>query len=424
VKKKVLLKSPILTRSGYGEHSRFIFKALMSRKELFDIYVVPLNWGQTSWIVESDDERKLIDEAILNTSKYLADFNNNPANEGKQPFDLSLQVTIPNEWERIAHKNIGVTAGIETTKVAPAWIEKSQIMDLILVPSKHSRAVYNNTVYNATNTLTNETKLFKNETPIEVLPYSTRKYKPAKVDVDFDTDFNFFTVSQWSPRKNIENTVKWFIEEFYDNPNVGFVIKTNLAKNCLMDRELCYKRIQALLSEYDERECKIYLLHGHMTDEELAALYVHPKIKSFITLTHGEGFGLPIFEAVCQGLPVIAPAWSGHCDFLWAPTKTKNSKNKLRPHFIKVDYDLETVPENVVWEGVIQKDSMWCNARQGASKMSMRNMYKNYERHKSTAKKLQKYIVKEFAAEKLYKEFINYLEVDNIDASSDDIVIV
>tara|TARA_R100000234_G_C5003749_1_gene181571 strand:+ start:5745 stop:7010 length:1266 start_codon:yes stop_codon:yes gene_type:complete len=420
MKKKILVKAPVLTRSGYGEHSRFILQALRSREDLFDIYVVPLNWGQTSWIIESDEDREWVDKAILETTKYLHEFNNDHGNQGKKPFDISLQVTIPNEWEDLATKNIGVTAGIETTKVAPAWIEKAKMMDKIIVPSKHSRDIYNNTAYQATNNITKETLLFKNDTEISVVPYSSRKFKPAKINLDFETDFNFFTVSQWSPRKNIENTIKWFIEEFYDNSNVGLVVKTNLAKNCLMDREVCFERIKSLLSEYKERECKVYLLHGHMSDEELAAVYKHPKVKSYYTLTHGEGFGLPIFEAACQGLPVIAPSWSGHCDFLFAPS-SRGKNSRAKSHFLKVEYDLEVIPEHVAWDGVIEKDSMWCVPRQGSAKMALRNMYKNHEKHKTAAKKLQKWALKEFSPEKLYKEVINILEVEDND---DDLVVV
>ena len=35
-----------------------------------------------------------------------------------------------------------------------------------------------------------------------------------------------------------------------------------------------------------------------------------------VTLTRGEGYGLPILEAAASGLPVIATGWSGHTDFL------------------------------------------------------------------------------------------------------------
>ena len=58
-----------------------------------------------------------------------------------------------------------------------------------------------------------------------------------------------------------------------------------------------------------------------MSDEEMNSLYKHPNIHAYTTITHGEGFGLPIFEAACSGLPVIAPAWSGQVDFLYDEVK-------------------------------------------------------------------------------------------------------
>ena len=58
------------------------------------------------------------------------------------------------------------------------------------------------------------------------------------------------------------------------------------------------------------------LLHGSLSTKEMNRLYNHPKVKSFISLTHGEGYGRPLQEATMTGLPVIASAWSGHLDFL------------------------------------------------------------------------------------------------------------
>ena len=64
MKKRILLKAPILTQSGYGEHSRFVFRALKEREDLFDIYIEPLEWGKTGWIWEDSEERKEIDLCI------------------------------------------------------------------------------------------------------------------------------------------------------------------------------------------------------------------------------------------------------------------------------------------------------------------------------------------------------------------------
>ena len=38
MRKTIILRAPVLTRSGYGEQSRFALRALRSREDLFDIY--------------------------------------------------------------------------------------------------------------------------------------------------------------------------------------------------------------------------------------------------------------------------------------------------------------------------------------------------------------------------------------------------
>ena len=109
MRKKILLKAPLLTRSGYGEQSRFALRALRSREDIYDIYIHPLQWGQTSWITLQDEERDWIDQAIEKTIAHT---------QNGGTYDISLQVTIPNEWERLAPVNIGYTAGIESSVVA------------------------------------------------------------------------------------------------------------------------------------------------------------------------------------------------------------------------------------------------------------------------------------------------------------------
>ena len=229
---------------------------------------------------------------------------------------VSLQVTIPNEWEKMCPINIGFTAGIETSKVSPQWIGSAQVMDTILVVSNHAKQVYEATTYQVQNEQTGEViPQFRCETPIKVTNYPVRTYEPQPMDIDFSTDFNFLAVAQWGIRKNMNNTVKWFIEEFHDE-EVGMVLKTNLANDSTKDHHFTREKLKSeILSHYPDRKCKIYLLHGTLEDTEMTWLYQHPKIKALASLTHGEGFGLPLFEAAYNGLPIICipqgiPSWS------------------------------------------------------------------------------------------------------------------
>ena len=288
VKKKVILKGPLLTRSGYGEQARFALRSLRSREDLFDIYIQPLQWGKTSWISDMDEERVWIDETIEKTIGYLQ-------NGGK--FDMSVQVTIPNEFEKMAPVNIGYTAGIETTKVAHQWIQKANEMDKIIVVSNHSKQVFENTEYQAQDNRTGQVFNLKTQVSVDAVNYPVKSFDSLpNLELNLSTEFNFLTVAQAGPRKNLHNTIKWFIEEFR-NEDVGLVVKSNISKNSLVDREKLFGDIQGFLRQQGERQCKVYLLHGDMTDEEMHSLYRNSQIHAFVSLPHGEGFGLPLFEA-------------------------------------------------------------------------------------------------------------------------------
>jgi len=150
-------------------------------------------------------------------------------------------------------------------------------------------------------------------------------------------------------------------------------------------------------------------MHGDLSDEEMHSLYSHDNVHALVSLTHGEGFGLPLFEAAYSGLPVIATDWSGHLDFLYKPTKDKKGKEKNKPHFAKIDYDLQPVQQHAVWDGVIQKDSMWAYPKQGSCKMKLREVYKDYSRFKSQANKLQTWILENFEEQKQLNEMKNSL---------------
>jgi len=398
--KTILVKGPALSRSGYGEQTRFALRALRAYENRFNILLVNIPWGHTGWIAETGEERDWYDHILAKGHAHI---------QQQLPIDISLQVTIPNEWEKIAPINIGYTAGIETTKVAPHWLDKARLMDKIIVVSNHSKNVYNSTVYEGQIEQTGEKVEFRNTTPIEVVNYPVRSLEKQDLDIKLDYDFNFLAVAQMGPRKNIPNTVYWFIDEFH-NEEVGLVLKTNTANCSTKDLLNTTKNLKSITDQYPDRKCKIYLLHGDLTLEQMNSLYTNKKIKSFVTFTHGEGFGMPIFEAAYHGLPVIAPSWSGQNDFLYAAVKYgKQKKAKLRPLFCKTEYSIVKVPKDVVWEGVITEDSGWCNVTATNARKSMRDMYTNHSKYKGLATKLKKHLIENFTEEQQYAAFADHV---------------
>ncbi len=398
MRQKVLVEGPALTQSGYGEHARLVLRALKLREDVLDIYVNPLNWGTTSWILGDFPEREWIESKIVKLGQLPED---------QRSFDIHIRVGIPNEFERYAPHAVVVTAGIETTKVAPKWIEKSHQMTKLVVPSEFSKWVFENTKYEFENDR-GEKHMVGCGAPVEVVHYPVPDLEKEEIDLDLEHDFNFLIVAQWSVRKNLENTIRWFIEEF-KNDNVGLVIKTNTSKNSLMDRVHTENRLRVLLDEKElsGRKCKIYLLHGDMSRREMNSLYTHPKIKTIISATHGEGFGLPLFEAACNGLPVVAPGWSGHLDFLYGPLRAKNGKVKNKPLFARVDYVLAPVQKEAVWKDILPENSMWCFANHIDFKRKIRAMYTNNGMYTSWAKKLQKHVLENFKEEDILDKMLN-----------------
>jgi|TARA_R100000455_G_C6268827_1_gene124358 glycosyltransferase involved in cell wall biosynthesis len=401
MKKKILVRGPVLTQSGYGEQARFALRALKSREDLFDIFIIPTTWGKTGWIWKESKFRNWIDEKITLTQVLLQ--------RQQLQADICLQVTIPNEFEKVAPINIGYTAGIETHKCSNQWLTKCNEMDKVLLVSNHAKASIANTVAQAKNNATGEIFSYKVSCPMEVVWENTERHDPEPIEgVSLKHDFNFLSVSQISTRKNFNNMVKWFVEEFIDQ-EVGLVVKTNIMSNCITDWNNLEKQMQNMLSQYKDRKCSVYVLHGDLSGGQMTWLYNHDKVKNFINIAHGEGFGLPLFEAAREGLPVTTIGWSGQLDFL---------HHGGRDLFNKVDYSMQPVQKEAVWPGVIEEDSMWAYADQGSYKMALRKAYKNHDEMLEVAKEAQELVNSKFKNEVLYEKFVKEIYGEQIDLDS------
>lgn len=376
--KTVLLRGPFLTTSGYGVHSRQLARWVFDKLPMEQVFVQPLPWGMTPWMLEPTQENGLVGK-ILERSIPL-----------QEKADLSIQVQLPNEWDvNLGKFNVGVTAGIESDKVKAEWIEDIKKMDLVIVPSEFSRRAFLNTDPTVVEKMVVVPEAFFDECAEE-----------HTAELNLQTDFNFLLFGQVTginpetDRKNLLYTIRWFCETFKDNPDVGLVIKTNLGRNTAIDKRNVVSLLSRVLLESKLTENpKVHLVHGTMNNNEVAGLLQNPKIKCLLSFTRGEGYGLPMLEAAACGLPVIATNWSAHTEF-------------LKPAFISVDYDLVPVQTpDMVHGSLFAPDGRWANVKEADAKKKMEKFYKS---PKLPTKKAQEYratVLKNYSFEAISKKY-------------------
>lgn len=384
-KNTAVVYAPVDTYAGYGARSRDFVKALIKVKPDWDIKIISCRWGNTRMgFLEDHEEWDLM-------SRIIPGVNHQP--------DYFIFITIPNEFQKIGKYNIGVTAGIETTLCHPDWVEGCNKIDLVLVSSEHGKAVFENSKFDIQDNQTGQiVKQVSLTTPVEVLfeGVDLSKYFPkdlpgkqlnkGSITQELDQipeEYCFLSVGHWlqgefgHDRKNLGFTVKTFLETFKDRKEApALILKTQYATSCIMDREQILDKIGKIRKQIKADSLpNIYLLHGDISDEEMNELYNHPKVKTMVSHTRGEGFGRPLLEFAVVGKPIIVSGWSGQVDFL----------NK--DYIVFIGGILEQLHYSSVVDKVLIAESKWFKPDELQTVSAYKELYKNYSKYTGNAKK-------------------------------------
>jgi glycosyltransferase involved in cell wall biosynthesis len=275
----------------------------------------------------------------------------------------------------------------ETDRVNKDWVEMCNKADAVLVPS------------------TWNVKLFKDsgvKVPVYYVPTpfireGSKKDAQGLAGVE-SSDYMFYSIMQWGERKNPSGLIHAYLSAFSGIHDVVLYLKAHVNLDSEIDRALVEAKVaeargQIILYHYP----KIVVQAGRtLSHEEMEN--IHKRGDCFVSPHRGEGFGLPIFDAMTFGNPVITTDGTGNADF----TKPFNSfllKATKRPIF-----NMER------WNAIYDSTMNFLDPDINQLKEQMFRAYSHKEFAKEIGKKGQEYILENFSLEKTTQIFKDTVE--------------
>ena len=192
--------------------------------------------------------------------------------------------------------NILHSYGWEETEFPDQWVEDfNQYLDGITVMSNFVKNILiNNGV----------------SIPIKVSGLGIDHISKVEADPLFELEaknFKFLHISSCFPRKGVDQLLTAYGKAFDKSDDVSLIIKTN--KN---PHNNIWKILQDLRADNPDYP-DVLILDDDLDDSKIKALYLASNV--LVAPSLGEGFGLPVGEAMSLGLPVITTDWGGQLDF-------------------------------------------------------------------------------------------------------------
>ena len=212
---------------------------------------------------------------------------------------------------------IGFTM-LEVDGLPASWVQSANMMDEVWTPSTFNRETFKRS---------GVTK------PIHVIPLGVNPayFNPGIKGYRIDGPFTFLTMFEWGERKAPEILLKAFNDEFGSSEDVVLICKAYNQDPAV--------HIPAQVRNYylkDSGGRIVFSINEVVPSYQLGSIY--RSVDCFVLASRGEGWGLPILEAMACGLPVIATNWSAQSDFISNDTAYLLDVERLRPAEAKCPY--------------------------------------------------------------------------------------
>lgn len=154
--------------------------------------------------------------------------------------------------------------------------------------------------------------------PIKVIPQFTpveigSKENARKIlPIPNDDKYNFYSTFQWTERKNPKALLQAYFNEFTNKDNVQLVLKT-YGPSPFADRRWIKEAILEMKAQHTDPP-PVFYLGELLKPEEVNA--IHAQCQCYVYCGRGEGWNIPLVEAMNYGKQVITTKTGGIADWI------------------------------------------------------------------------------------------------------------
>lgn len=213
---------------------------------------------------------------------------------------------------------------------------------------------------------------------VKILPHCfnidtyKKEYKKLQMQ-DLKGKFIFYYIGDYNTRKNIDSIIRCFHSEFRNQEEVALLVKTNKFKVDPDSLRQIYieksENIKQSMRLYTDRTkfCKEVVVTEDILEDQIYSL--HKTCDCFITISHGEAWSIPAFDAMAFGNTPICSNEGGPKDFI-------NASDINTGSLIDGVYNVCNCPD-AAFPHIFTGREEWFCPSESQTKKAMRHYYEN-----------------------------------------------